>query len=388
MPTLPLGTAPAAARNEACPICGGETEFLLQLSFGKKSGLPETPELRLCHGDDFAFITEADQATYDAYYGATVNDYCHEEVAPGPDSPIALQAQHLISLVPGNSLDGMRILDFGCGRGTLLRLLAARYPAASFTGYDPNPVAKEYKAGNLRLTTAPNTLDGPYDLIIMSHVLEHFVDFSCLATASRLLSPDGALYVEVPDAARYADYPRRSFLYYFDRIHINHFSRTALQHLLGHHGFRETAYFTYDFPYTDGLRYPAMGMMLRKGMAAGTAGSALPDGLRRYVSQEQARAKTIMAPLRAHTRLLVWGSGDNFCRQMTNGGPLSLIETIVLLDKTPREISFGGQNYVSILPETGLRQCKAPVIVTVSEASASIVEQIHAIDPERHYLLV
>jgi SAM-dependent methyltransferase len=377
----------ASTRTSVCPICGGGTEFLLHFSFGKKFGLPEAPELRLCRADDFAFIIGAAQAAYDAYYGTIINDYCHEEIAPSPASPIALQAEHLISLVPDRLLDGKRILDFGCGRGRLLRLLAARYPAVTFTGYDPNPVAA-YAAANLRLTTDFSTLAGPYDLIIMSHVLEHFVDFPCLTAARQLLAADGALYVEVPDAARYADYPRRSFLYYFDRIHINHFSRTALAQLLGRHGFRETAHITYDFPYPDGWRYPAMGMLLHKGTVSSPAASVLPEGIRRYISQEQARAGEIIAPLHTHDQLLVWGGGDNFCRQMTNGGPLSLIKNITLLDNTLRNISIGGRNYVSMPPETGLRQFAAPVIVTVSEASASIIRQIHAIDPERQYLLV
>lgn len=148
-----LRLATPSTRTSACPICGGGTEFLLQFNFGKKFGLPETPELRLCHGDDFAFMTGADQAAYDTYYKAIVNDYCHEEIASILDSPVALQAEHLINLVPGGQLDGKRVLDFGCGKGTLLRLLAPRYPKAVFTGYDPNPIAQEHIIENLRLTS-------------------------------------------------------------------------------------------------------------------------------------------------------------------------------------------------------------------------------------------
>ena len=52
--------------------------------------------------------------------------------------------------------------------------------------------------------TPPETL-GRFDVITLCHVLEHLSDVGGAITAiDRLLEPDGVVYVEVPDAARYA----------------------------------------------------------------------------------------------------------------------------------------------------------------------------------------
>ncbi|MBK7849129.1 MAG: hypothetical protein IPJ73_19665 [Zoogloea sp.] len=60
---------------------------------------------------------------------------------------------------------------------------------------------------------------------------EHLRDLDWLDGLPRLLAPDGALYVEVPDPRGY-DCTRRPPLYYFDSEHINHFSPRALAQAL------------------------------------------------------------------------------------------------------------------------------------------------------------
>ena len=71
-----------------------------------------------------------------------------------------------------------------------------------------------------------------YDVIILSHTLKPVVDLHSLSVFSHLLSPDGRLYVEVPDALRYIDFTRREYLYSFDRLHINHFTTASLVKML------------------------------------------------------------------------------------------------------------------------------------------------------------
>ena len=78
---------------------------------------------------------------------------------------------------------------------------------------------------------------GAFDLVVLSHVLEHVADLGGAASAlSRLVAPDGMVYVEVPDAAHYCDHLVAPF-HDFNTEHINHFSLTLLDALLVRHGF-------------------------------------------------------------------------------------------------------------------------------------------------------
>lgn len=69
------------------------------------------------------------------------------------------------------------LLDYGCGFGTLLRLLNEEQPtwAHRFEGYDPN---------SQQFTTLPY---GPYDLVICREVLEHCTVLEAVQVVRRLV---------------------------------------------------------------------------------------------------------------------------------------------------------------------------------------------------------
>ena len=98
------------------------------------------------------------------------------------------------------------VLDVGCGAGSLLRAFADG--ADSLTGYEPDE--NMYHVARSRLPEAANlynsvcisngSLQPSYDLITLSHVLEHFRDpFVILQTLLRRLRPGGLLFVEIPN---------------------------------------------------------------------------------------------------------------------------------------------------------------------------------------------
>ena len=55
-----------------------------------------------------------------------------------------------------------------------------------------------------------------------------------MAAARSILSVTGKIYIEVPDATRYEDYPFVPF-YYFDAEHINHFDLRSMGQLAAQH---------------------------------------------------------------------------------------------------------------------------------------------------------
>lgn len=395
-------------RNEYCPICGGETEPIIRIRFNNKMGLPKHPRFRHCTTDNFLFLADGSQALYSEYYASFSSDSCHQEVSIGDSrSPIAkLQCDHLLLAVNEFFSSPRKVLDFGCGEACLLVELAINFPSSRFVGYDPGPavhigLTKVRVLGleNLSFTDVrPSIESGPFDLIIASHVVEHLVDFESLRLLNSLMSEHGLLYLEVPDSLSYDTHERREFLYYFDRLHVNHFTPQSLSRLLITYGFSRIKEFQYSFPYRDGGRYPAFGMLFRKeneregkgreGKARSITSPSLLEAVNSYIGHEKARAKGIVAQLNAFKAVLVWGTGDNFFRSLDNCGPLASLRNLVLLDRRQNEVTIGRHKYLTMQPEIGIRRHDWPVVVTVSEGRDTIRQQIFEIDPDRPVFLL
>jgi len=96
-----------------------------------------------------------------------------------------------------------RILDLGCGSGTLLR----RMQSAGFThlcGADPYAPMEVTEPGFQILRSERPPEGERYDLVMMHHVLEHLADpVLALARAREILEPNGRLLVRVPVAGSY-----------------------------------------------------------------------------------------------------------------------------------------------------------------------------------------
>lgn len=112
------------------------------------------------------------------------------------------------------------ILEVGAGDGGLYHEMRRR-------GY------KNYAAAPYKTTTL-----GEYDLIILSHVLEHVLDPQSFIKELPL-KENGLLYIEVPDAARYLTHAQTSHGY-INFEHINHFTYGSLYLTL-----KECGYFDY-----------------------------------------------------------------------------------------------------------------------------------------------
>jgi hypothetical protein len=386
-------------RDAYCPICRQMTEVFFRLRFGAKMHLPTEVELRYCGRDNFLFSAGGRQGDYDQYYATVANDSYHQELSGGDArSPISeLQNDHLVVALDGFFAASRKVLDFGCGEASLLLELATNFPSSAFFGFEPGPAAhtasskaKRLGLDNLSITDLKeSTKRGRYDLVIASHVIEHVLDFDLLHLIRGLLAEGGLLYVEVPDSLHYETHQRLEFLYYFDRLHVNHFTPQSLARLVTGYGFGYIKHLEYTFPYRDGGEYPALGMLFEKGVAAVDIVSPnIHDGTIRYIGQEKERSRAVAALLEAFEGVLVWGAGDNFYRSVENGGPLSSLRHIVLLDRRHYEVTIGNWSCQTIDPRTGIRNHPWPVVVTVSEGRKEISRQVTDIDPDRRILLI
>lgn len=136
-------------------------------------------------------------------------------------------------------LFGLRVLEIGCYDGYLLSLLEAE--GAVGTGVEPSHAAAEFAREHRGLDVRTGLLEevslpeSRFDLIVMSHVLEHVRDpRATLERCHKLLRDGGMLFVEVPNVLR----PRvESAVDFFTFDHLFHFSPATLSRLARRAGF-------------------------------------------------------------------------------------------------------------------------------------------------------
>jgi SAM-dependent methyltransferase len=312
-----------------CPVCAGRRgEVLRHQPFALPIGhpLPADFDVVCCQTCGFCFAdTAARQADYDRYY-ADFSKYADLATSTGGGGS-AEDAQRLRECAAhlASALDHRfqaSVLDIGCGNGGLLQELQT-WGFRDLTGVDPSPfcVANTAARPGLRalagtLTNLPVEL-GRYDLVILSHVLEHVADLrSLIAPLRRLLTPAGRLYVEVPDAMRYTQFVTSPFQD-FNVEHINHFSLASLARLFSAHGFALAAGGPRDLPAAQGLSYPAIYGFFRP--AAARPELPADFGLRTELCAYVARSEQLMAAIERKVSplaepeagpVIVWGTGQ------------------------------------------------------------------------------
>jgi SAM-dependent methyltransferase len=120
----------------------------------------------------------------------------------GPQTRCALQADLIRDVV---AVSCPAVLDIGCYDGELLKELERRLPAGDLHGFDATPhMARHFPRGLRYRFWTPRMADvsGRYDVIALSHTLMYVPDLADLMRhLDRLLAPDGAVFLQMPDVA-------------------------------------------------------------------------------------------------------------------------------------------------------------------------------------------
>lgn len=169
-----------------------------------------------------------------------------------------------------------RVLDIGCGYGTLLAFATEVYRSAGYC-MDVNHYIPRFgeirgfhfTSGNIQLDPVPKP--GSFDVILMTEVLEHF-NFEPLPTLRKIhdaLAPNGVFFLTTPDAeewgrqtkyyAKLADLPPADPSKKFIDDHVWIYNRQELVNLVTEAGFRIDR-----FAYSPGVGHRHFNLELRQ----------------------------------------------------------------------------------------------------------------------------
>jgi hypothetical protein len=307
-------TEPVDAPAVACPLCARHPgDEITTLAFRRKGDLPERISLHACRDCDLVFTWPREAEAYEAYYVEVANDF----VTSVSNFRNQDQLLRLSRFIEGRSMT--RVLDYGCGGGGLLAALSARHPDVAFVGFDVNG---GFPADAPNLTFTQALPDDVFDLVILSHVLEHAVDPGGMLEGLKPCAR--SLYVEAPCPENYLAIDQPQYLYYIDRLHINHFGYRSLLKAVGS-GFRLLEYGHYSMPYDVGPSYPCQYAMFAAAPDPTPVQTAITD----YLREQAAKFAAVQAGLQ-NRRFYVYGFGDNLLRSRSPGGPLHGLDAQIL----------------------------------------------------------
>ncbi len=238
--------------NRPCHLCGAHALDIAP-GYGQLRRVtsdckpwPAGGQLASCRacGCDQAVIDETWRADADAIYAG----YSIYHQSAGAEQAVfdratgeathrsARLVRHL--LATGSVPECGRLGDVGCGNGAFLRAFSEKKPGWSLVGSEVNdrnraaveaiPRVESLHVGRIE------DVDGPFDVIVMIHVLEHVASpTDLLGTLRTKLGTGASLIIEVPDRTQNP----------FEILiadHATHFSAATLQGLMERSGFEVT----------------------------------------------------------------------------------------------------------------------------------------------------
>lgn len=234
-------------KSRSCPICNSEHRELLygQKFIALSSGsLLDSYDVVVCNSCGFGYADNIpEQEVFDAYY-QDMSKYEYQEHSGQESLQDLVRFQAVVDILIPFLSPQSKVMEIGCATGKMLSLLREKGDF-EVTGVDPSLVCAEtakrlydISVYNYNLWNLPAP-DQKYDCVILSAVLEHIRDLNrAIEKITSLLSVDGLLAIEVPDASRYAEFPGAPFQE-FSTEHIDFFSPISLDNLLQQNGYQK-----------------------------------------------------------------------------------------------------------------------------------------------------
>jgi SAM-dependent methyltransferase len=373
--------------SRACPICGceqGDVLTTISLMPIVTERLPPDFDVCLCERCRFCFDDmDATQDCFDAYY-KTSGKYAQANTGgSGGSNKVDIERwENVIGIIASLLPKDKRIVDIGCGKGGLLKALK-NFGYRDLVGIEPSAACrdglKEYGIASYSSITDCLGEETSFDCVVCTQVLEHIYFLNHFIDGmTQLLSPNGLIYVDVPDASVYAKHFHAPF-YYFDREHINHFTPTSLNNLFGQLlSFVSVCSESSEITIIAGVKYPILSAVFQASPGKVVINCIDPavDGLIAYkaLSERTDNYPEIDSLKSSTAPILLWGLGSHLRRLMKKGIFLNVTLTgIIDRDRGGQGEYFSGFPILS--PSAIGNPCNqnATIIIT----SVLYAKQIH-----------
>ena len=375
-----------------CPVCGKEEVEILhhqKFALPEDHPLPKDFDVVACPDCGFTYAdTIGSTADYDDYY-SRFSKYEDQETSTGGggnEKDLERLEQTADAIAAQMTNLSAKIVDIGCANGGLLGSLKAR-GFTDLLGIDPSLTCVKntrqiYGVPALQgwLNALPHESLGA-DLVIVSHVFEHVLDLKkAVVKVAEVLSSDGIFYIEVPDAARYAECLVAPFQD-FNIEHINHFSASSLINLLSACGFEPLLVDTKTLEAAKGVPYPALfGFFRRSIEVIQRTNWVYEEGFREaidsYIRRSTAQIQNIESKICevVNDQIFVWGTGQLTLKLLAETS-LKNANIIAFIDSNP--VNQGKRLLGKpICDPSFLKNSSAPILIASLLHSANIAIQI------------
>lgn len=143
---------------------------------------------------------------------------------------------------------GASVLEIGCATGGLAEVARSMLPIARYDAVELSVDTGKRAAVHLdtlfseplRVLIEKNAIKNKYDLVVISHVMEHLDNLHGeIIAMKQMLKPGGALFVEVPQGSGHPDFPADD-----NPAHCHFFSPQSLVRALGDAGLHVKSFAT------------------------------------------------------------------------------------------------------------------------------------------------
>jgi len=230
--------------NHVCPLCGGKSRVYWKAQ-----------SFHCCTSCGLRFRNPMPDASELAqlYDGSWLNPELHASETGDTDARLANQyVRRLAGTLGITRLDGLRILDFGAGRGAMA--LALRDFGANVWSVDPYGYENLLRRGlraYRKLSETPD--DVRFDGIVTIEVIEHIAPpWAALAELRKRLDPGGWMLVATPNPVSLAARMHRGRWREAGKPgHLAFFTTRSLTGLLSRAGFRRFQRLRWFVRYSD-----------------------------------------------------------------------------------------------------------------------------------------
>lgn len=367
--------------NRNCEICFSSSKDVLYTQHFNNTSISLMTSYNVvkCNKCGFIFADNIpSQKEFDKYY-AEMSQY--EFINKGSQVPqsyidhnkgiIKFMDRHISTL-----RKDFDIMEIGCSTGNLLlQLKDCGY--TNLLGIDPSEYCTDYIKNSYNIDTITGTvstldIDKKFDLIILSSVVEHFVDIhKSMEKITSMLKKGGVLFIEVPDVTKFHQYiftPMQQF----SIEHINYFSATSISNLLNNFNFTIKK-IEHNINRINQTIDPNLFIL-----AENSYGKGLYDihTLATYIEESNLKEKIVQEKLQdifsLHNKVIVWGVGTPTQRLLGKG---------LDLDKIPYFIDSNIRYSNKFFNDTPIKQPKDiidcfPILISSFSHRDNIIKQI------------